>query len=225
MARRPSAASASEEVRLALRADILNGRVAPGSPLRPSRIAAAHGTSLTVAREALNRLSDSGLVELRPNQGFRVPPLRLEHWAAVAEARVVVDTAALRASVDAGDVDWEGDAIAAHHRLSTLRMSGGDDAADEWAAAHATFHARLLAACPNSVLLDLCARLWDESELYRRWSTARDTERDIAAEHRQLLQHALHREADAAADLLARHIRRTLGALRAPGGNDEGTRP
>ncbi|MCO7256602.1 GntR family transcriptional regulator, partial [Dickeya oryzae] len=108
MARRPSAASASEEVRLAVRSDILSGRIAPGSPLRPSRIAEAHGASLTVAREALNRLSESGIVELRPNQGFRVPPLRLEHWAAVAETRVLIDNAALRASVEAGDVHWEG---------------------------------------------------------------------------------------------------------------------
>lgn len=48
------------------------------------------------------------------------------------------------------------------------------------------------------------------AELYRRWYwvLADDHHRDIAAEHRQLKEFALARNADAATALLAEHIER-----------------
>ena len=59
--------------------------------------------------------------------------------------------------------------------------------------------------------------LRDAAELYRCWSDSlgEDPDRDIAAEHREILDAAVGREADRAADHLARHIRRTAAALEA----------
>jgi DNA-binding GntR family transcriptional regulator len=62
--------------------------------------------------------------------------------------------------------------------------------------------------------------LRDSAELYRRWYwvLADDHQRDIAAEHRQLKDLALAREADAAIALLRIHIERAPQQLIAYAG-------
>lgn len=55
--------------------------------------------------------------------------------------------------------------------------------------------------------------MWTASELVRRWSAHRDPGRDGAAEHRRPEEAALARDADTAAEVLARHLTRTAAAL------------
>jgi DNA-binding GntR family transcriptional regulator len=53
------------------------------------------------------------------------------------------------------------------------------------------------------------------AELYRRWwwALAADRHRDLAAEHRQLMELTLARNADAAIEALAFHIKRAPDQL------------
>jgi DNA-binding GntR family transcriptional regulator len=48
---------------------ILTGELAPGSSLREGKLAADLGVSRTPIREALHRLAEYGVVEIRPNHG------------------------------------------------------------------------------------------------------------------------------------------------------------
>ena len=58
-----------------IRARIMSGEFAIGSPLRQAALAAEFGVSRTPIREALRQLQDSGLIEVAPNKGatIRVP--------------------------------------------------------------------------------------------------------------------------------------------------------
>ena len=85
---------------------------------------------------------------------------------------------------------------------------------DEWSEAHRRFHRALLDGCGNPVLLEGFDRLWTASELTRHWSGLVDPDRDPAGEHAALEEAALSRDADRAADLLARHVRHTAEVLR-----------
>jgi len=55
-----------------LRADILEGRIAPGEWLRQERVARELGVSQTPVREALKQLAAEGVVEYEPYRGIRV---------------------------------------------------------------------------------------------------------------------------------------------------------
>lgn len=220
MARRGPNKTLTEGVYLQLRADILAGRLAPGEQLKAADIGTRFSVSVAVVREALTRLSEQGLTRSEPNRGFIVTPLSPSDLRSLVGARAINDGAAIRSSIEQGDLGWEADVLAAHHRLAGTPEYEADDPSrisEDWAAAHTTFHASLLEACGNPTLLDICARLWSASELYRRWSLPQDSRRDVADEHFRLMSAALARDASGAVDLLLAHMYRTTDRLIDPG--------
>jgi DNA-binding GntR family transcriptional regulator len=207
----------SEQVHGDLREAILRGDFAPSAPLKPQELAKERGVSLAVVREALVRLVGDGLAERLPNRGFAVPAFSARHWQEVGEARRTIEPAVLRMSLARGDVDWEARVRATYHRMRRTPefVAGeGEHYSSAWAEAHRVFHRTLLEGCGNPVLLETTDRLWTASELARRWSTHRNPGRDGAEEHRLLEETALARDADRAAEVLARHVTMTMDVLR-----------
>ncbi|GGS62412.1 GntR family transcriptional regulator [Streptomyces griseoviridis] len=206
----------SEQVHAQLRAAIMRGEHSPGDALKPQELARERGVSLAVVREALVRLVGEGLADRLPNRGFAVPAHSDRRWQEIAEARRTVEPVVLRLSVERGDLEWEARVRAAHHRLARTPAfvpGEGEHYSDAWAEAHRVFHRALLEGCGNPVLLETFDRMWTASELARRWSSRRAPGRDGAGEHRLLERAALARDADTAAEVLARHLARTAAAL------------
>lgn len=202
--------TASERVYATLRAAVLDGEFEPRQALKPQELATRHGVSLAVVREALLRLVGEGLADRRPNRGFVVPATGAERWQQIAEARALIEPAALSLAVARGDLEWEASVRAAHHRLAGTPFSVGG----VWAEAHRLFHRALLAGCGNDVVLETFDRLWTAGELARRWSYAADPARDAEAEHQAIEQAALARDAGRAAELLRCHVLHTAAVLR-----------
>ncbi len=76
------------------------------------------------------------------------------------------------------------------------------------------FTSRLLQACENPYLLDICHRLYDASEMYRRLSVSGGTgRRNVQAEHRGIMDAALARDVDLAVERYEQHIERTANTL------------
>jgi DNA-binding GntR family transcriptional regulator len=213
-----SVATRAEQVYADLRADILAGRVLPGTKLRLVELTERHGCSMTVVREALTRLSEQGLVQSEPQHGFHVTPLSDDDLEDLTTARCELEGLVLRMSIVHGDIAWESAVVAAHHALDRTAIESDADPqvmSDEWTQAHSGFHAALLSACPNQRLLNMAMSLRDAAELYRRWSRpiGHDDDRDVAGEHRALVVAALGGDADGAVRLLEDHLRRTTRAL------------
>ena len=214
MAKRAGSETLAVSVYEQLRSAILNGRLQPGERLKPAELCAELDVSLGVMREALGLLAAQNLVTIDRNRGCQVVSLSPEALLNLTATRKIVEGAALRLSVQHGGVTWESDILAAHHRMASLPMMQPDDPGSrnaEWAHAHIDFHAKLIAACDNPVLLDICARLSDSAELYRTWSglNGRELHRDIVGEHRALLEAALAHRVDQAVELFEAHIERT----------------
>ncbi|MGA5300409.1 GntR family transcriptional regulator [Nucisporomicrobium flavum] len=205
----------SGRVYATLREAVLRGDFAPGEALKPQELAAAHGVSLAVVREALVRLVGDGLADRLTNRGFAVPALSDRRWQDIAEARRALEPAALRLAIARGDLEWETRVRAAHHRLSRTPAyrPGDDQVSPEWSRAHHDFHRALLEGSGNAVFLEMFDRLWLAGELARQWSTRRAPDRDHLTEHRQLEEAALARDADLAATLLERHVSLTVENL------------
>ena len=129
------------------------------------------------------------------------------------------ETLALRQAIAKGDVTWEANLVAAHHRLAVTPMYFEDGSGNtEWMAAHGAFHAALAAAAGSPVLERLRRQLYDASELYRYWAGVlphHPTRAHVADEHKAVFDAALARDADLAADLLTQHLETTARHLEA----------
>jgi len=215
----PKAKTRVLEVHAAIRRRILNGTLKPGEKLSPSVLATEHGVSLSVSREALTRLAEQGLVVSQPQQGFQVSPISRADLLDLTETRLDIETLALRRSIERGDVEWRSGLVAAHYVLENTPQWEPDLTPralnEDWARAHQVFHAKLLSACGSKRLLEFAQSLRDSAELYRRWSQpiGGDTARDIAGEHRAIIEAVQAQDQDLAAERLAAHIAHTTNVL------------
>jgi DNA-binding GntR family transcriptional regulator len=167
--------------------------------------------SQSVVREAPTRLAERGLAIVTPLRGCRVRKLSVEDIVGLTEARVEIESVALRLAIQRGDVRWETKIVAAHHLLErTPVVDDNGKYREEWGVRHRDFHQALIAGCNNARLQEVVLGLRDSAELYRRWWWALATDRrsDPAGEHRQLMDLILARNADAAVEALADHIKR-----------------
>ncbi|MFD4829796.1 GntR family transcriptional regulator [Streptomyces uncialis] len=200
-----------------IREEIFQGVLSPGQRLRLVELSQRFEVSQSVVREALTRLSEQGLVAAAPQQGFSVIALSLQHLDELTEARTRIESMVLRLSIERGDIRWESAAVAAHHHLvNTPTTLPNGFLSGEWFAVHEQFHQALLDGCGNDRLLAVAMSLRDAATIYRRWSrpVGNDYGRHVAREHQELLDAAVARDADTAADLLVQHIDRTSAALR-----------
>jgi DNA-binding GntR family transcriptional regulator len=172
--------------------------------------------SQSVAREAPIRLAEQGLAAATRQRGARVQKLSVKDIVSFTEARVAIEPVALRLAIERGDVSWETKIVAAHHLLErTPLVDDNGEYREEWGLRHRDFHQALIAGCNNAHLQEVALRLRDRAELCGRWWWALATDRrdDLAAEDRQLMDLSLARNADAAIEALADHIKRTPDQL------------
>jgi DNA-binding GntR family transcriptional regulator len=191
-----------------IRGDIVFGRLAPGRKLRLDKLARDYAASVSTLREILSRLSSEGLVDAEGQRGFQVAPVSPEGFQDVAAMRLLLESHALAQSFAAGDLEWEGDVVAAHHKLASLErrmLSGERDEAELWKRYDRQFHQALIAACGSQTLLDVFGGVYDQFLRYQmvgivfRGAAA-------AAEHALLLDCALKRDPARACEVLTRHV-------------------
>lgn len=210
-----------------LRHDVLIGTYSAGAKLKLDELQQHYGVSSSPLREALSRLTQEGLVRSDERRGFRVADLSLNDLADITNMRLLLDTQAIRESIEAGDDAWEGALIAAYHQLEKVeaRLSDGPVVLDDnWGALHRAFHMALIAACPSERLRSWSASLFDQAERYRRASARlRQTARKKSTEHRKIMDTALRRDAQTAASLLAEHIKSTQRNVEAAVRKAQGT--
>lgn len=218
--RREEAASQSERAYRHIRRAILRGDLKPGERLPVADLRERLGLGLTPIREALMRLGSEGLLETESHRGARVAELSLDGLADLMRTRREIEALCLRASIAAGDSDWEGRVVAALHVLTRAPRPERDDeeALIDWEASHRRFHHALVSACGSAWLLRFWNTLADHSELHRSIRLLRRSEagagvRDIDGEHRALMEAALARDADRAVALMNDHMRATEAAI------------
>ncbi|MEO8484894.1 MAG: GntR family transcriptional regulator [Betaproteobacteria bacterium] len=86
-----------------LRQSILDVTLAPGAAIAESDLAAHFRVSRTPVREALLRLADEGLVDIRPQRGTYVAPLSLKRIEEALFVREAVEGAVLERIVTGGE--------------------------------------------------------------------------------------------------------------------------
>jgi GntR family carbon starvation induced transcriptional regulator len=199
-----------------LREDILSGCLGPSERLRIQALSERYQIGATAIREALSRLTTDGLVEAEDQRGFTVASVSREELLDLTQTRVQVEQMALRMAVAHGDVEWESQVLSSLHRLSRIQSEPVTaNAIAAWSLAHRQFHEALLAGCGSPWTLRLCRLLYDQTERYRNLSVQGGQERgrDLGKEHRELMEAALARDADALCSLIEAHFRETTNII------------
>lgn len=203
----------TEQVYRRIKADILGGRVEPGTALPFARLKDDYGASMGVLREALMRLTAEGLTVNQPQFGFKVISLSLTDLADLTETRCTIEGMVLTDAITNGDLEWETRVLSAHHRMErTQKFESGDGPAvtAAWAQAHQEFHEALLSGARSQRMQTIASNLRAAAEVYRQWSIPFEVvKRDVSAEHREIMELALARKADEAAAALVRHLSAT----------------
>lgn len=210
----------SQDAYACLREDLVRGALAPGSRLRIAELQTRYGIGAIPLREALNRLSAEALVEKRDQRGFAVPPLDIDAYLEITNARLVVEQAALGLSVAEGGRAWEERLVLAYHRLSRAAAEGGSSPGDYlltdgWAEAHRVFHITLVDNCGNPWLTSFASALYDQSARYRMRrrqlsNAAPPVRATLVQEHRDILDACVDGDVDRAVGLLVEHYRRSV---------------
>lgn len=202
-----------------IKRDIIFGTLEPGTKLRLDGLKERYEASVSTLRETLNRLTSDGFVEAPEQRGFLVRPVSKADLTEIANLRILLECSALETSLANGDADWEGNLVAAHHKLHLIeeKMLAGDMAQIEpWKRYDWEFHQAMIQACHSENLLSLHAIIYDK---YLRYQMLVLTNRgeEAVAEHREMFDAALSRDISAAKNALERHIRlgleHTLAAM------------
>jgi len=191
-----------------VRADIVYGRLAPGQKLTLDRMRAAYGSAVSTLREIFNGLASEGLITAEGARGFEVASISPDNLREVAAMRQLLECDALRSSFEAGDVEWEGRVVAAHHKLASLekRMAAGDRSQAETLRRYdLEFHNALISACGSRVLLEMHAGIYDKYLRYLMLASVFRGE-PVVEEHRKLLAFALERDWRSAQATTITHI-------------------
>ena len=192
--------------------DVIFGILPPGQKLKLDRLKDMYSASVSTLRETLNRLASEGFVDAPAQRGFLVRPVSKDDLIEIANLRSLLECSALRTSISNGDAEWEGNVVAAHHKLhlSESKMLAGDfSQKEQWKRYDWEFHQALIQACNSRNLLSLHGVIFDK---YLRYQMIVLTNRGETAvsEHKQMFQAALDRDADRATALLDQHIRNGL---------------
>ncbi|MDA7425305.1 GntR family transcriptional regulator [Thalassococcus lentus] len=200
-------ASTTRECYLKLRQLILAGDLPPGKKLKIEELRALLKTGASPVREALSLLTSDMLVERIDQRGFRAAPVSKANFQEILTLRCSLEDMALRASIVNGDTAWEERVVLSHHRMSRTERNN----TELFEEVHKMFHMALLSNADMPMLLRYCDQLYDLNIRYRYLAAdgPRYGERSVAAEHEEIFDATLRRDADAASELLISHYRRT----------------
>ncbi|MCO5089459.1 FCD domain-containing protein [Bosea sp. (in: a-proteobacteria)] len=201
----------ASDVRERLRADIVSGMLKPGLRLRFEELRARYDVGLSPLREALFRLVSEGLVISEDHRGFRVAPVSRMKLMDISFMRKELESMALKLSIERGDIAWESAVLASFHQLSSISTNNNNGSLDlEWGRRHKAFHFTLASACGSDWLLQFRETLADQWARYSNLCIQFTRyERDVLAEHREIMEAALARDAPAGVYLIGRHISRS----------------
>jgi len=191
-----------EAAYLHLREAILGGTLLPGTRISEPGLAESLGISRTPVREALQRLSQEGLVELSPNKGARVRVITPREVREVYEVRALLEAEGARlAAQRASEAELE----ALAQRLEALDRIPAEQYPEQMRVDF-EFHSLLMEASHNRTLARVYQDLRSGLALVRAHQQTLSQHPKTREQHRQILQALQVREAERAARAAKAHV-------------------
>jgi DNA-binding GntR family transcriptional regulator len=203
----------SARVHAWLRQAILAVELVPGAMIAESEIAARFGTSRTPVREALLRLADEGLVEIRPQRGTYVARMSLARIEEALFVRTAVEGAVLQRVAAGADRAALVRALDAAVDAQAAAVAAGDTPAA--LDADTAFHPALVVASGLPGVWDVVARARDLHHRLRAIAVPQtDSAPRAITDHRAIVRALRAGDGAAAAARMAAHLARNLALAR-----------
>ena len=190
-----------------LRREIVTLKLRPGERLSENELAARFGTSRAPVREALIRLAEDGLIEVRPQRGSFVSRLSLRAMERARFVREALEVAIIRRAAEQGIAEAARDGL--EQAIAAQEQAGGDP--DLFTQRDDLFHHGLAEAAGLSSVWDVIEREKAQFDRLRYLSLPASTPVDLLIrQHRAILAATLSRKPAAAETAVRVHMREVL---------------
>ena len=194
----------SQRIRQELEDDIVFGRLRPGARIDEAGLALRYSVSRTPIREALNYLSSSGLVNIKPHQGATVAELSLSKLVELFDVMAALEgfcvkLAARRVTPFELKRIKESHEICARYALENDAM-GFFEKNNE-------FHGLLYEASGNETLIEMTTGLRRRVAPYRRYATFQGNRmHESVGEHAAIVEAIEAKDGIRAEQLMTKHL-------------------
>lgn len=201
--------SLRSQVERAISAAIVSGELEPGELLTVPTLAVKFEVSATPVREALLELVQRGFVEPVRNKGFRVTEVSVKELTALADIRMLLEPPIMKQLAALFEVGEE----PVMRELADQILRGAESGDLKlYLEGDMEFHSRLTAMLGNPILTDMVNDLRARARLSNLKKMAESGHlATSAAEHYELLDALVAHDADAAEEVMRRHIGHTVG--------------
>jgi DNA-binding GntR family transcriptional regulator len=192
-----------------IRQDIISGALAPGTRIKLEQAKERYSISVSSLREILSRLTTENLVRAEGQRGFEVSPASQKELEELADLRVVLETHAIGLSFAAGNLEWEGRIVAAHHKLAAAEkklLAGDTSRTVDWVRYDWEFHQAIVSACNSSSLMAALSSVFDRFLRYHMLAQS-FRGKAVVDDHKLLFDLALKRDVEGARAVIRKHIR------------------
>jgi DNA-binding GntR family transcriptional regulator len=184
---------------------VRNANLPPGTPLSENRLSKLLGISRTPVREALQKLSQEGLVEIIPGRAVRIADRSFKDVVDVLYIRLLLEPGMLRLTAE--NISDEQIAILWN---CVVHMEGALEAEDRqgWAKADSVWHETISAACPNQLLGEMALQMRNRIHQYADLENELKVQqlRQGTADHRKITEAAAARDGERAEQIMRDHL-------------------
>lgn len=185
--------------------------LAPGSALSEKDIAAQFRVSRQPVREAFIKLSEAGLVEIRPSRGTWVMKISVRD---VCNARFVREAIESDMARHAAELATQQQVAALQDLLERQRAAAGASDFAEFNVLDETFHNMITDTWGNDFALRIVESARFQTDRVRLLSLPNATPMKVLiGQHQAILDCIARRDGEGAADAMRRHLREILLAL------------
>ena len=157
--------SRTERAYSEIRRRILENEMSAGTQVLEQELAEMLEMSRTPVREAMIRLAEEGMVEVRPRHGMRVLPISADDMREIYDVLTALESMAAELVAARGVSPEELRAL--QRAVADMDAALAADDLRTWAAADERFHLLLVEYCGNERLRALVSGYWDQSHRVR----------------------------------------------------------
>lgn len=212
-------AALPDRIYAVLKHRILTCSMRPGEKIVEAALCQEMQVSRTPLREAFNRLSLEGLIEMRPYRGFAVAPVTVAGYKELCEFRRIIESGSAGLAAERATPE----AIERLLAVAETRYTPGDkDTYSGYLRANSAFHLELVRAARNTQMESVVMSALDRHQrpLYLGLDAGVDAAASTA-EHFAIVEAVRRGDAALASELMSRHIgkaeNRIAKALEAAG--------
>lgn len=200
-------AAVSPQLFMRLRNRIVRGELEPGARLSEVDVAACYSTSRQPVREAFIKLSEAGLIDIRPQRGSFVSRIDVASVLAAQFVREAVEADIVRAATDRADADM----LAELDGNIAAQESAVDDSDPQaFMALDEAFHRMIAEIAGQGAGWSFLKSLRTQMDRVRHLSASQFPREILVRQHRQIVDAIRAGQADEAEQRMRLHLRRIL---------------